>query len=274
MKGISVTMLYLVIVVALWAAVTSSGLVPTYLLPSPVAVYRELARRPEYYAFNLAYTATESALGASLSVVLGVIIGLGLGFSDRLRRLLQPLLIASQVFPKEALAPIILIVAGYGMPSKVVVSMLLSFFPVVMNTANGTREASHGAIEYVQSLGVSRARVFLAVNVPSSIPFILAGIEVALTLSVIGAVVGEFIGSRAGLGYVIRGAASDFALERGIRITTSAWNARLGLLLYFARTSKACFTAVCQSKIGEDVMWTRFVNRCSTIFGIVLMRTR
>jgi NitT/TauT family transport system permease protein len=206
--------LYLVVPFIIWDYLSYSGSVPSFLLPSPGRVLTEMLTRPGWYFENFRSTGIEAGIGAAASIFVGATLAWALGYSKRLEYYVSPLLVASQVFPKEALAPIILLIAGYGLLSKILVSFLLSFFPVVISTLAGVKSTPIELIDYAVSLGLSRRMIYFHFHMPHSLPALVVSIRVACTLSVIGAVVGEFIGSQTGLGYVIRSAASDFAIER------------------------------------------------------------
>lgn len=197
-----------------WHLVAAFALLPSYILPFPGTVLESLAAHPSLYARHFSYTGMAALVGGSLASGAGIVCGWSLAYSQRVERAFSPMLVASQVFPKEALAPIILLLFGYGISSKIVVSFLLSFFPVCIAALAGVQAVPSASIDYGKSLGLKPALLFLWVKVPHSLPYVASSIKVAFTLSVIGAVVGEFIGSQAGLGYLIRHASAEFATER------------------------------------------------------------
>ena len=200
-------------VLAIWAVATHLRIVPDYVLARPENVLWALVEHRSLFARHLAVTAAEAGVGALFASVLGVLFGWAFAYSLRIERALSPFLVGSQVFPKEALAPLILILFGYGIPSKIVVSALLSFFPMCISTLTGARATPVALVDYGKSLGLSRFALFRLIIIPHSLPFASAALKVAFTLSIIGAIVGEFIGSQAGLGYLIRTAAASFATD-------------------------------------------------------------
>lgn len=208
------TVLTCLTVLTCWYLAAAFDLLPSYVLAHPNDVFRSFAQQPSWYGMHFSRTATEALFGAVIASAAGLLFGWCFAYSLRVQRAFTPLLIGSQVFPKEALAPLILIFFGYGMLSKIVVSVLLSFFPVCVATIRGVRSAPHSLVDYGETLGLNKWGVFWRIQIPYSLPSAASSIKVAFTLAVIGAIVGEFIGSDAGLGYVIRSASSSFATEQ------------------------------------------------------------
>ena len=145
---------------------------------------------------------------------------------------LYPILIATQSIPKVAVAPIILVWFGLGMQSKLVIAFLVAFFPIVVDTAAGMRATPAGLLELARSLRASSLQIFLKVQFPAALPFIFAGAKVAVTLAVIGAVIGEFIGSVGGLGNLLLTANSQ--LDSPLAWAALVWLSALGILLFAA----------------------------------------
>ena len=133
--------------------------------------------------------------------------------SRTVERMLYPLVISSQTFPKEALAPAFLLWFGYGLLPKVIIAGLISFFPVVINTRRGLLSVDPLILELKRSLSANQRQVFLKVRLPNAIPYLFAALKMCVTLSVIGAVVGEFVGASAGLGHLVRLANSELATD-------------------------------------------------------------
>ena len=162
-----------------------NGLISGYLLP------------------HIWLTGSEMLLGLATGCAIGFVCGIVLGESPFLRRVLYPYIIASQVIPKLALAPLFIIWFGFGMTSTVVITALICFFPLLENTLTGIQHIDPQKRELFRMLGATRMQTLLRLKIPSGLPVILAGFRVAVVLSLVGAVVGEFIGGRAGLGSMI-----------------------------------------------------------------------
>ena len=134
-------------------------------------------------------------MGFALALLIGIPLAVGVANSRVLNLTLYPMLVATQSIPKVAIAPIILVWFGLGIESKLALAFLVAFFPVVVDTATGLRATPVGLLDLARSLRASPAQVFFKVQLPAALPFVFAGAKVAITLAVIGAVIGEFIGS-------------------------------------------------------------------------------
>lgn len=189
----------------LWEAVTRTGLLPAYLLPSPEAVFRRLIQTTAdgMMVYHVAVTLQEVLLGLGLGLFVATAAGTVLAKSPAAERLLSPYIVASQSIPTVAIAPLLVIWFGPGRLSKILISALLVFFPVLVNTMVGIRSVPDDLHDLMRTLKASRWQIFTRLELPAALPVYLGGVKVGATLSVIGAVVGEFVGSDEGLGFVI-----------------------------------------------------------------------
>ncbi len=208
------TVAYLGSIGLIWQLLIRLFRIPAYVLPTPTSVLFSLWELPRYYAVHAWITAQEAGLGILIGFAAGFLIGLVLRFGGWVGRLLNPLIVASQVFPKEALAPLFLIYFGFGILPKVVVSALICFFPVAINTYEGLKATPSQHLRLFDVLGASAWQKFWRCSLPFSVRYVSASIRVCAVLGLIGAVVGEFVGASGGLGYVIRTAGSDIGTER------------------------------------------------------------
>lgn len=217
-----------------WEAWCRLGNLPALILPPPSDVFATLWSEVSSGRLwpHLQVTATEMTLGLTLGCVIGVLAGILLAESEVLGRLLQPYIVASQVVPKLALGPLFIVWFGFGMTSTVVITALICFFPLMENTVTGLRSVDPARRELFRMLGASRLQTLLRLKLPSALPVIMAGLRVAVVLSLVGAVVGEFIGGRAGLGASIIAAQSvmDSSLMFALFIVITL----LGMLFYQA----------------------------------------
>lgn len=220
--------------VAAWEALVYVARYPEYILPRPTAIAARLAETiqtgllwPHVWA-----TLAETVLGFVIGSGAGIAIGLLVSRSAVLERMLSPYLVASQAMPKIALAPLIIIWSGFGLTSKVIIAALICFFPLLVNTVTGIRAVPRKKIELMRSLSATPAQVFAKVEWPSCLPYVFAGLKVSSVLAVVGAIVGEYIGARAGLGYLINasGAGMDVVM---IFVALFAITV-LGMAIYFA----------------------------------------
>ena len=181
---------------------------PPLVLPGPDLVLREVAEQVSsgFIWPHLWVTLAEVLLGFAAGGALGIGLGALVAHSARLGGVLRPYIVASQAMPKLAFAPILVIWLGYDLAPKVVVTALISFFPLFENTVAGLQAVDPDQIELFRSLRANGWQSFLKLRLPSAVPFVVAGLRVALILSLVGAVVAEFVGANKGLGALIVGA--------------------------------------------------------------------
>lgn len=191
--------------VALWWALTEISGLPAFIFPGPADVWRAFLRVASdgTLALHTWVTLSEVLLGLALGVVVATVLGYALAKSTNLERIMAPYIVASQAIPIVAIAPLLIIWFGPGMLSKVLVSALIVFFPVLVNTIVGVRSVPDELYDLMRSLRAGRWQTFVKLEVPASLPVLIGGLKVGATLSVIGAVVGEFVGADRGLGFLI-----------------------------------------------------------------------
>jgi NitT/TauT family transport system permease protein len=188
-----------------WYLLTRLSGVPNFILPSPLSVWTRLVKAISdgSLLYHTWITFSEIVLGLFFGVSFATIVGYILAKSRSLERVLSPYLVASQAIPVVAIAPLLVIWLGDGMLSKVVICALIVFFPVLVNTIVGVRAVPIALYDLMNSLHATRAQILWKVEVPASLPIFLGGLRIGATLSVIGAVVGEFVGADRGLGFMV-----------------------------------------------------------------------
>jgi NitT/TauT family transport system permease protein len=198
--------LLLLAFLALWEAAVRYFAVPVYILPTPsgiaVALYRGVVSR--VYVNNLWITLLETLLGFLAGAALAFVLGTVVALSRRVEYYLYPFIVMFQSLPKVALAPLIVVWFGLGLTSKVVNAALIAFFPLMVNTIVGLRSADEDRVNLMRSLDASEGQILRMLRLPSALPFIMAGLEVAMIFALIGAIVAEFVGAQAGLGMLIQ----------------------------------------------------------------------
>jgi NitT/TauT family transport system permease protein len=192
-----------VAVIVLWHVVTAWLGVPGWLLPSPTAVVLSAYEHQTLLPRHALATIVETLLGLVVSLGVAVPLAILIVWSPFLRRTIYPLILALQSVPKVALAPLFLVWIGYGMPSKVVIVASIAFFPILVDTVTGLALVERDLLDMVRVLRASTFQTFVKIRIPSAMPYFFSGTKVAVTLAVIGAVVGEFVGADEGLGYLI-----------------------------------------------------------------------
>ena len=208
MKRLGNPYLRIVLLVAIlwvWEEAVSYFAVPTYILPAPSAVGQALWRGVSslVYVQNLWITVLETVLGFIAGAALAFLLGTVLALSRRTEYYCYPIIIMFQSLPKVALAPLIVIWFGLGLTSKVINAALIAFFPLMVNTIVGLRSADEDRLNLMRSLDASEAQIFWMLRLPGALPFIMAGLEVAMILALIGAIVAEFVGATKGLGVLM-----------------------------------------------------------------------
>ncbi len=206
---------YLAFFVVVWYfAIWTFGL-PGWLVPTPFAVARSLAAVPGFYAHHAGYTVVSSGLGLMIAATFGIITGVVLDLSVRLRRVTIPVLVSIQTFPIVAIAPLITVALGYGIASKVFITFFICCLPCIFATVRGLQSTPTAMSIYAQTLGMSTWQRYWFIKLPMAVPNVATGIRIAGPIAVVGTVVGEFAGSKGvGLGYVILTSTSDLGVER------------------------------------------------------------
>ena len=194
---------FMVALFVLWEAVTRLFNIPVFLLPSPTAVIASMYANMGLLLANAWVTTVEIVLGFVLSIAVGIPLALMIFLWPPFSRTLMPLLVSSQAVPKVAIAPLLLVWFGFGLLPKVVIAFLIAFFPVVINTAVGLAAIEPEKIYLARSMGFGAAATFFKIRLPNALPAIFGGLKISITLAVVGAVVGEFVGGDAGLGYLL-----------------------------------------------------------------------
>ena len=222
----------LVVFLAVWEAVCRATGISELVLPAPSVVFATLWNGliSGYLLPHIWMTGAEMLLGLATGCGIGFLCGVVLGETEFLRTLLYPYVIASQVVPKLALVPLFIVWFGFGMTSTVVITALICFFPLLENTMTGIQHIDPQKRELFRMLGATRLQTLVRLKIPAGLPVILAGVRVAVVLSLVGAVVAEFIAGRKGLGAMIIASQGmmDSALMFALLITITV----LGMLFY------------------------------------------
>lgn len=196
--------LIVVAFLAAWQGVVELFSIPGWKLPAPSAIASELVASRVLYLKHTWVTLEEVFLGFGAAFVVGILLATLIAYSRTIQRAVYPFVIASQTIPIIVIAPLLLIWVGYGLTPKIIVVVLIAFFPIVVNTVDGLKAVDADMVNMMRTLGASRRQVFTKVQVPTALPFLFSGTKIAVTFSVIGAVIGEWVGASAGLGYLTR----------------------------------------------------------------------
>jgi len=197
-----------------WELIARLTDTPRWFLPPPSAIASALFDDRRLMLHHTWVTLEELLLGFTISVLLGIAFALAIASSRVVERAFYPFVVASQAIPIIALAPILLIWFGYGLTPKVIVVVLICFFPIVVNTVDGLRSVDPELIDLLRSMGANEWTIYRVIRIPSSLPYIFSGTRIAAAVSVIGALIGEWVGASAGLGYLMTRSAAQFLTAR------------------------------------------------------------
>lgn len=226
--------LVFVVLVGGWEAAVRLRGIPPLILPPPTLVWESLVAHTwsGFLLVHLGVTLSEILLGFLGGSVLGIGLGVGVALSPRLHWMLHPYLIASQAMPKLALAPIFVMWFGFGILPKVLITALIVFFPLFENTLTGLNQVEADALELFAALRASRWQTLRWLRLPNAVPYVAAGLRVAMVLSIVGAVVAEYVGANRGLGALI--ISSQGMMDTPLMFAVFVVLVVLGVVLYEA----------------------------------------
>lgn len=217
---------------ALWEIVVRMLELPRVVLPSPSVVFDELVENPSYYVLQSWHTLVNTLSAFALAVVLGVAMAIGIVYSRFLERTVYALLVALNNVPKVALAPLFVIWLGTGSASKIGMALMIAIFAIVIDAVLGLRSLDPDLIDLGRSMRGSALKMLVKIRFPNALPSIFAGMKVALSLALVGEIVGEFVAAQKGLGFVILSAQGLFRTDRVFAAILIL--AALGTALYYA----------------------------------------
>jgi len=242
----------LLALLALWEVLVRLAGVPKWLLPAPTQIVAAGLSAAPLLGPHIAQTMQETLLGLGLALVAGLLLAFAIDLSATLRRALYPLLVASQTIPILALAPLLIIWFGYGILPKVLVVALVCFFPVAVGMADGLRAADPELINLLRAMGASRRQIFAKVRLPAALPSFFSGLKIAVTYSVVGAIIGEWVGASVGLGIFMTRSSKSFLTDRvfaAIAITSLLSIALFAVVLVLERAVLPWYFA------GREEVW-------------------
>ena len=197
--------LVFVVFVVVWEWVVRAWKVPAFLMPGPSAIWASLAGgiASGLYVTHFWVTLSEALAGFLIAAVAGIALGAVIAQFRLIEQTFYPYLVALQTLPKIAIAPLIIVWFGFGFGSKVIIAATVAFFPVLVNVIVGLKTIDQSKLDLMRSLGASRWQTFRLVRFPNALPFVFAGLDIAIVFSVLGAIVGAIVGAQQGLGNLI-----------------------------------------------------------------------
>ena len=193
----------LVALVVIWEVLVRQFEIPAWLLPAPSAIGQSMVEWKSELAGHFMVTLYETLIGFALAIAISIPLAVAVVYSTLLQNTIYPILLALQSMPKVAIAPLLALWIGFGMLPKIIVVFLVCFFPIIVATASGLTAVPASLMDLIRSLSASSLQTFVKIRFPTAMPHIFVGLKIAITFAVIGAVIGEFVGSENGLGYLI-----------------------------------------------------------------------
>ena len=221
----------IVVFLVIWQLGVVVSKAPAYLLPTPIEIARTFIDEFPRLLRHGWVTTYEMLLGYLLAVAIAVPLAIAITSSQRFDQFVMPTMLFFQVVPKVAIAPLFLVWFGVGALPKVLVAFLISFFPIVIDSAVGLRSMSSEMLDLARSMGASRTQIFTRFRLPTSLPYLFSGLKVAATLAIAGAVVGEFVGADKGLGYLLLVTNSN--METSLMFATLVALTFIGLVFFY-----------------------------------------
>jgi NitT/TauT family transport system permease protein len=230
-RNFTLRLLLIVAVLAVWEEAVRLFDVPAFILPRPsnvfLALYRGIAS--SMYFEHIRVTLTETLIGFTVGSTLAFLLGTAVALSRRTEYFLYPFIVMFQAMPKVALAPIIIVWFGLGLTSKVVTAALVASFPLLVNTVAGLRSAEEDRVNLMRSLAASRWQIFWMLQLPNAMPYVFAGLEIAMIFALLGSIVAELVGAQSGLGMLIQ--SMNFTMDVAGQFSVLLLLSLIGLLL-------------------------------------------
>jgi NitT/TauT family transport system permease protein len=230
-SGVMPAVLLGIALLVVWEAIARIWKLPQFVLPAPSEVLRILVANQANLAKQALVTGAEIVMGFLLSTVVGMAVAIFIARFEKIGKAVYPLMVLFQNVPKIALAPLFILWFGYDLAPKILLIVVMAFFPVALNMLVGLYATDPNLVTLLRTVGATRTEILWRAQIPHSLPSLMSGIKIAVTLSVIGAIVGEFAGASAGLGYVIQFASTQ--METSLVFAALIEISLLGMLFYY-----------------------------------------
>jgi NitT/TauT family transport system permease protein len=217
-------------ILAIWQIADAAFRIPVFVLPSPVEIIQSFWKWRVPIVDNALHTLFATAVGFSIAIVVGLLMGIMIGSSTLIYRAVYPVLIAFNSIPKIVVAPILIIWFGIGLVPAVITAFLISFFPIVVNVAAGIATVEPELTDVMKALGAKRRDIILNIGLPRSMPYFFASLKVGITTAFVGTIVAEFVGSNKGIGHLMTVAASRF--DTPLVFAGAVSTAIMGVVMY------------------------------------------
>jgi NitT/TauT family transport system permease protein len=228
--SVSYPIIIFVVVMVAWEAASREGIFPPYLVPAPSVILARAIDTADLMLGHALVTSWEIVLGFLLAVWIGVLFAAAITFIRPVEQAIYPWLVVIQVLPKVALGPVLIVWLGLGLLPKILISFMLAFFPITINTMAGLKSVHRDSLFLLRSMGAGPIKTFRFLQLPNALPNLFSALKVAITLATVGAIVGEFIGADTGLGYVLILANGN--LDTSLMFVALLWITAIALLFY------------------------------------------
>lgn len=213
-RRVTVPLITAVVIIGVWQAVVAFGIVPNFLLPSPVQVVYALVADASLLAMHSAATLTEAALGLVIGTGVGFVVAVLMDRFQTVSLALDPIVTVSQTIPTVAIAPLLVLWFGYGLAPKVVLVVISTFFPITVSLVGGFRSVDPDLIDLMRTMRASRWQIFWKVKMPAALDQFFSGLRISATYAIVGAVIAEWLGGFSGLGVYMTRVRKSFAYDR------------------------------------------------------------
>lgn len=209
LRGLMVTLFLLVV----WQCLVTLFRLPPYILPTPLQIITSLIQHAQLISHELIPTLIETLLGLFFGILLGMLLAMSIALSRTLHTLLLPLLLTSQALPVFAIAPLLVIWFGYGITAKILTTTLMLFFPITNNFLDGLKQTPQHYLDMAQLMNSSRWQILYQIRFPAALPNLASGIRLATVMAPLGAIIGEWVGSSHGLGFLLLNANAQMQID-------------------------------------------------------------
>jgi ABC-type nitrate/sulfonate/bicarbonate transport system permease component len=249
-------LMFFLMLIAIWEIISRTGSVPSYILPAPSMIIYSLFSNFSLMGRHILVTVYETLVGFIISVFLGIIIAIIMDGLPFVKKVIYPLLITSQTIPIITLAPLFIIWFGYGYLPKIIIVILICFFPISINLLQGLGSVDIELINLLKSMGASKYQIYKIVKLPASLPSLFSGLKIAATYSIMGATIGEWVGGKDGIGVFMLRAKYSFATDKvfgAIIIITVLSICLLKLIEFIERKSMPWVAYEKNDTLGEQI---------------------
>jgi ABC-type nitrate/sulfonate/bicarbonate transport system permease component len=209
-----IPLLFALFLVLIWEAVVRAGLVPRFILPPPSDVLKAFVMTMPDMIDHILVTLREALTGFAVAIILSLLLAMAMDRFPAVKKALYPLLIVSQTIPIIILAPLFILWFGFGILPKIIVAVLVCFFPIIISLLEGLSSVDVDMINLLKSMGASKSQIFKIVKLPASMVGLFSGLRIAATYSIMGAVIGEWLGGDSGIGFYIVRVKHSFAVDK------------------------------------------------------------